>query len=212
MLEHSFGVSGETPVGRMLEYGSILRDLLVHGQASLEDATTASTPRLARRPATRPDRRRRARRMYGAAGRFADAIGPGSHPPPTSPPSCCPPRAGRRAGRQAGPRIVAAVPAALTSDRRAALAGLNVAFGMMAGAPSYLAMLEACRALPTRRRRRLDGGDARDSRGVGRALDARVRQLADAGADEVVLWPFVAGGDPSASLAATLDTMQLAAQ
>jgi alkanesulfonate monooxygenase SsuD/methylene tetrahydromethanopterin reductase-like flavin-dependent oxidoreductase (luciferase family) len=36
MLEHSFGVSGEAPVGRMLEYGSILRDLLVHGQASLE--------------------------------------------------------------------------------------------------------------------------------------------------------------------------------
>ena len=86
---------------------------------------------------------------------------------------------------------------------------------MMAGAPSYLAMLERAGLS-----RPADAGGWTEEMletvvawGDERALDARVRQLADAGADEVVLWPFVAGGDPSASLAATLDTMQeLAAQ
>jgi hypothetical protein len=39
-------------------------------------------------------------------------------------------------------------------------------------------------------------------------LDARVNELADAGADELVLWPFPVGDDPGASLAATLEAMQ----
>jgi hypothetical protein len=44
--------------------------------------------------------------------------------------------------------------------------------------------------------------------GDKRALEARVHELADAGADEVVLWPFPAGDDPKESLAATLDAIQ----
>jgi hypothetical protein len=39
-------------------------------------------------------------------------------------------------------------------------------------------------------------------------FDERPRELAKAGADEVVLWPFPAGDDPADSLTATLDAMQ----
>jgi alkanesulfonate monooxygenase SsuD/methylene tetrahydromethanopterin reductase-like flavin-dependent oxidoreductase (luciferase family) len=66
MLEHSFGVSGEAPVGRMLEYGSILRDLLVHGQLRSGNATTASTPRCGS-PTGNPSRSSSARSASGCA-------------------------------------------------------------------------------------------------------------------------------------------------
>ena len=80
----------------------------------------------------------------------------------------------------------------------------------MARAPSYLGMLErAGLARPAD-----EGGwteemlDAVVAWGDESDLDARVRELVDAGADEVVLWPFPVGDDPAASLAATLDAMQ----
>lgn len=119
-------------------------------------------------------------------------------------------RAGAQAATRLAPRVIAAVPAALCQDRRAVLAGLNAAFGMMARAPSYLAMLE---------REGLEEPadvagwtdeplDAVVAWGDEAALHSRGLQLLAAGADEIVFWPFPAGDDPGRSLAATLAAMQ----
>jgi F420-dependent oxidoreductase-like protein len=213
MMEQTFGLAWEAPVDRMLEYGQVLRALL-------EEGSVSHTGRHYRVEAALwlAERRRvpivvgtLGEEMCRAAGRFADAVmtwlAPASYLASVALP------AAREGAEQAGnpiPRIVAAIPAALSSDRRAVLAGLNRSFGGMARAPSYLAMLErAGLARPAD----VDGWteemlDAVVAWGDRSCIDARVRELEDAGADELVLWPFPAGGDPAGSLAATLDAMQ----
>ena len=90
------------------------------------------------------------------------------------------------------------------------LDGLNAVFGGMARAPSYLGMLErAGLAWPADEQGWTEEMlDAVVTWGDEDSLETRLRELAEAGADEVVLWPFSVGDDPSASLAATLDAMQ----
>jgi alkanesulfonate monooxygenase SsuD/methylene tetrahydromethanopterin reductase-like flavin-dependent oxidoreductase (luciferase family) len=68
----------------------------------------------------------------------------------------------------------------------------------------------AGRARPARRRRRLDGGDARRGRRLGRRAHLRgpSPKAVEAGAHEVVLWPFAVADSPVASLAATLEAIQ----
>jgi len=97
----------------------------------------------------------------------------------------------------------------LTSDRRAAFEGLNAAFGTMARAPSYVGMLErAGLQQPSGRRGWL--AEVLDTVAWGDevGLHTRAQELKAAGADEVVFWPFPAGHDPPASVAATLDALQ----
>ncbi|HEX2412313.1 MAG TPA: LLM class flavin-dependent oxidoreductase [Solirubrobacteraceae bacterium] len=213
MLEQTFGLTWDAPTSRMLEYGGILRDLLEHGRASLDGRhyRVEAALWLTERPPVPIVVGALGERMCAAAGQFADAIMTWLAPACYLDSVVLP--AARRGAEQAGrpqPRIVAAIPAALTSDRPAALAGLNATFGMMSRARSYVAMLErAGLARPA------DAGgwteqmlDTVVAWGDERALETRVRQLADAGADEVVLWPFPAGADPAASLTATVDTMQ----
>ena len=86
----------------------------------------------------------------------------------------------------------------------------NTAFGGMARAPSYLGMLErAGLARPADERGWTEELlDVVVAWGDRAGLHARVRELEDAGADEVVLWRFPAGDGPAASLAATLEAMR----
>jgi len=79
----------------------------------------------------------------------------------------------------------------------------------MARAPSYVGMLErAGLARPADERGWTEELlDAVVAWGDEAGVRARVQELTDAGADEVVLWPF-AVGDGAASLIATLDAMQ----
>jgi alkanesulfonate monooxygenase SsuD/methylene tetrahydromethanopterin reductase-like flavin-dependent oxidoreductase (luciferase family) len=197
----------------MLEYGTVLRALLEEGRASHvgRHYRVEATLWLAERQPVPIVVGALGEEMCRAAGRFADAImtwlAPASYVEAVVLP------AARDGAEQAGrplPRIVAAIPAALASDRRAALEGLNAAFGGMARAPSYLGMLErAGLARPAD-----EGGWTEEmletvvAWGAERDLEARVRELTDAGADEVVLWPFPVGDDSAASLAATLEAMQ----
>ena len=213
MMEQAFGLPWQEPVARMLEYGVVLRDLLQKGQASHAGRhyRVEATLWLAERTPVPIVVGTLGEEMCRAAGRFADAVmtwlAPSSFLASVVLPAL------REGAEQAGrpvPRIVAAIPAARASDRKAALEGLNAAFGGMARAPSYLAMLErAGLARPAD-----DHGwteamlDAVVAWRDEDALAARVHELADAGADEVVLWPFPAGDDHAASLAATLDAMR----
>ena len=82
-------------------------------------------------------------RVCRAAGQSADAIitwlAPASYVSSVVLPAAT---EGANVASRPAPRVIGAVPAALSRDRRAVLTGLNAAFGMMARAPSYLAMLE----------------------------------------------------------------------
>jgi F420-dependent oxidoreductase-like protein len=213
MMEESFGLTWEAPVERMLEYGAVLRDLLEHGRASLAGRhyRIDASLWLAERQPVPIVLGTLGEQMCRAAGRFADAImawlAPASYLSSVVLPAA---RDGAESAGRPVPRIVAAIPAALASDRRAALEGLNAAFGGMARAPSYIGMLE--RAGLTRPAD--EGGWTEETLGAvaawgdERDLEARVREFGDAAADEVVLWPFPVGGDRAASLAGTLDAMQ----
>lgn len=212
MMEQAFGLHWEEPVERMLEYGAILRDLLTEGRTSYAGRhyQVEATLWLAERTPVPIVVGTLGEQMCEAASSFADAVmtwlAPASYLASVVLP------AARRGAEQAGrpvPRIAAAIPAALAGERSAVLAGLNAAFGGMARAPSYRGMLErAGLAEPAT----ADGWteemlEAVVAWGDEGDLEARVRELADAGADEVVLWPF-AVGDGAASLIATLDAMQ----
>jgi F420-dependent oxidoreductase-like protein len=213
MMEETFGLPWDPPVERMLEYGAILRDLLEHGRASLAGRhyRVEATLWLGARPRVPLVVGALGEQMCRAAGRFADGImtwlAPASFLTSVALPAA---RRGAEQAERAVPRIVAAIPAALASDRRAVLEGLNAAFGGMARAPSYLGMLERAGLS----RPAAEGGwteemlDSVVAWGDQRGLDARVQELVEAGADEVVLWPFPAAYDPAASLTATLDGMQ----
>jgi F420-dependent oxidoreductase-like protein len=213
MMEEAFGLRWEQPVTRMLEYGEVLRALLEEGRASYAGRyyRVEAALWLAEREPVPIVLGTLGEEMCRAAGRFADAImtwlAPASYLAAVVRPAA---RQGAEPAGRHVPRIVAAVPAALASERRAVLEGLNAAFGGMARAPSYLGMLErAGLAWPAD-----DGGwteemlDAVVAWGDERDLGARVQEFADAGVDEVVLWPFPVGGDRAASLDATLDAMQ----
>ena len=213
MLEQTFGLPWDQPVERMLEYGTVLRALLEDGQASHAGRyyRVEATLWLAERTSVPIVVGTLGEEMCRAAGRFADGImtwlAPASYLASVVLPGA------REGAEQAGrpvPRVVAAIPAALSNERQAVLAGLNGAFGGMARAPSYLAMLErAGLARPAD-----EGGwteellDAVVAWGDADDLDARLRELTEAGAEELVLWPFPVGDDPGASLAATLGAMQ----
>jgi F420-dependent oxidoreductase-like protein len=192
MMEQAFGLPWEQPVERMLEYGAILRDLLEQGQASRQGRhyRVEATLWLAERAPARIVVGALAEQMCAAAGSFADAImtwlAPASYLASVVAP------AARRGAEQAArpvPRIVAAVPAALASDRQVALDGLNAAFGGMARAPSYVGMLErAGLARPADERGWTEELlDAVVAWGDEAGVRARVQELTDAGADEVVL-------------------------
>lgn len=212
MMEQTFGLPWERPVGRMLEYGTILRDLLEQGRASLDGRyyrVEAALWLAERRPVPLVVGAL-GEQMCQAAGRFADGIM--TWPAPASFLASVVVPAARREAEKAGrpvPRIVAAIPAALASERRVVLEGLNTAFGGMARAPSYLRMLErAGLSRPADERGWTEELlDTVVAWGGQRGLEARVRELQAAGADEVVLWPFPADDEPAASLA-TLDAMQ----
>jgi F420-dependent oxidoreductase-like protein len=213
MMEETFGLPWEQPVARMLEYGQVLRALLEEGRASHRGRHYRVEAAL-----WLPEREpvpivvgALGEGMCRAAGRFADAImtwlAPASYLESVVLP------AARHGADQAGrpaPRIVAAVPAVLSADRRAVLEGLNAAFGGMARAPSYLGMLERAGLTRPVREGRWTGEllDAVVAWGTEGDVEARLGELGDAGADEVVLWPFPVGDDPVASLAATLDAMK----
>lgn len=217
MMEQTFGLPWEPPVGRMLEYGAILRDLLEQGQASRQGRhyRVEATLWLAERTPVPIVVGALGEQMCRAAGRFADGIMTWLAPASYLASAVLP--AARQGAEQAGrpvPRIVAAVPAALASERRAVLDGLNAAFGGMARALSYLGMLDRAGLARPADERGWTGEllDAVVAWGDESDFDARLRELADAGADEVVLWPFPVG-DGAGSLAATLDAMEeLAAQ
>jgi len=213
MMEQTFGLPWEAPVERMLEYGQILRDLLREGQTSRRGRhyQVEATLWLAERTPVPIVVGTLGQEMCRAAGRFADAImtwlAPASYLASIVLPAA---RQGAEGAGRPVPRIVAALPAALASERAAVLDGLNAAFGGMARAPSYLGMLErAGLARPADEHGWTEEMlDAVVTWGDEDSLDTRLRELAEAGADEVVLWPFSVGDDPSASLAATLDAMQ----
>ena len=82
---------------------------------------------------------------------------------------------------------------------------MNAAFGFMARAPAYAAAVEGAGVA----RAAADDGwsdeaiDAVALWGDERALAERVRALQDAGADEVVCWPFATGDDAAGSLTTT---------
>lgn len=213
MMQTTFGLPAERPVGRMLEYGAILRGLLEEGRASLDGRhyRVEAALWLAERPPVPIVVGALGEQMCRAGGRFADAImtwlAPASYLADVVLPAAG--EGAERTGRPT-PRIVAAVPATLAGDRRAALEGLNQAFGGMARAPSYVEMLgRAGLGKPAD-----ESGwteevlDAVVAWGDGPGLEASVRELAAAGADEVVTWPYPAGDDPAASLVGTLDAMQ----
>ena len=213
MMEQTFGLPWEAPVERMLEYGEVLRALLEEGRASYTGRhyRVEAALWLSEREPVPIVVGTLGVEMCRAAGRLADAImtwlAPASYLASVALPAA---RDGAESAGRPLPRMVAAIPAALASDRRAALEGLNAAFGAMARGPSYLAMLErAGLARPAD-----EGGwtdetlDAVVAWGDERDLEASVQELVDAGADEVVLWPFPVGDDRAASLAATLDAMQ----
>jgi F420-dependent oxidoreductase-like protein len=212
MMEQAFGLPWEQPVERMLEYGAILRDLLEQGQASRQGRhyRVEATLWLAERKPPRIVVGALAEQMCAAAGSFADAImtwlAPASYLASVVAPAA---RRGAEQAARSVPRIVAAVPAALASDRQVALDGLNAAFGGMARAPSYLGMLERAGLARSADERGWTEEllDAVVACGDEAGVRARVQELTDAGADEVVLWPF-AVGDGAASLVATLDAMQ----
>ena len=213
MMEQTFGLPWEAPVERMLEYGQILRDLLREGQTSRRGRhyQVEATLWLAERTPVPIVVGTLGQEMCRAAGRFADAImtwlAPASYLASIVLPAA---RQGAEGAGRPVPRIVAALPGALASERAAVLDGLNAAFGGMARAPSYLGMLErAGLARPADEHGWTEEMlDAVVTWGDEDSLDTRLRELAEAGADEVVLWPFSVGDDPSASLAATLDAMQ----
>ncbi|HEU6446439.1 MAG TPA: LLM class flavin-dependent oxidoreductase [Gaiellaceae bacterium] len=213
MMEQTFGLPWEAPVERMFEYGTVLRALFDEGRASHAGRhyRVEAALWLAERAPVPIVVGTLGEEMCRAAGRFANAIMTWLAPAFYLASVVLP--AARQGAEEAGrpvPRIVAAVPAALASEPSAVLDGLNTAFGGMARAPSYLGMLErAGLARPADERgwteEMLDTVVAWGDRA---GVHARVRELEDAGADEVVLWPFPAGDDPAASLAATLDAMQ----
>jgi F420-dependent oxidoreductase-like protein len=213
MMEQTFGLPWAEPIERMLEYGAVLRDLLQHGRASHAGShyRIEATLWLAERERVPIVVGTLAEGMCRAAGRFADALMTWLAPASYLASIVLP--AARQGAEQAGrpvPRIVAAVPAALSSSRRVALDGLNAAFGGMAKAPSYLAMLErAGLARPADERGWTEEMlDAVVAWGDEAGFRARVQELTVAGADEVVLWPFPVGDDPPASVRETLDVMQ----
>jgi F420-dependent oxidoreductase-like protein len=213
MMEQTFGLPWERPVERMLEYGAILRDLLTEGRAvhAGRHYRVDATLWLAERQPVPIVVGTLGQEMCRAAGCFADAVmtwlAPASYLASVVLP------AARQGAEEAGrpvPRIVAAIPAVLAGDRQAVLDGLNAAFGGMAKAPSYVEMLErAGLSRPADEQGWTEEIlEAVVAWGDEDSLAARLDALADAGADEVVLWPFPVGDDPAASLVATLDAMQ----
>lgn len=218
MMERALGVAWAAPADRMLEYGRVVRSLFDDGQAALDGThyRVDTALWLERRQPVPLIVGTLGERMCRAAGQFADAImtwlAPASYVSSVVVPAA---RAGAEPAGRPVPRVIAAVPAALGHDRPAALAGLNGAFGMMARAPSYLAMLE--RAGLERPADRAGWApellDAVVAWGDEAGLRDRAHELLAAGADEIVLWPFPVGAEPGRSLDATLTAMQhLAAQ
>lgn len=209
MMERALGVAWRDPAGRMLEYGRVVRALFDTGRGAHYSVDTGLW--IEPRPAVPLIVGTLGERVCRAAGQFADAImtwlAPAAYISSIVRPAA---KAGANAAGRPAPRVIAAVPAALSRDRRAVLAGLNVAFGMMARAPSYVAMLErAGLEQPAD-----DAGwtdeplDAVVAWGDEAALHARAQELRAAGADEIVFWPFPVGNDPGRSLAATLAAIQ----
>jgi F420-dependent oxidoreductase-like protein len=213
VMERALGVPWDDPAGRMLEYGRVVRALLDHGRATLDGSYYSVDTGLwiEPRPAVPLIVGTLGERICRAAGHFADAImtwlAPATYVSSVILPAAS---AGAEAAGRPPPRVIAAVPATLSRDRRAVRAGLNAAFGMMARAPAYLAMLErAGLEQPADEAGWTDEPlDAVVAWGDAAALHARARELIAAGADEIVFWPFPAGDDPDRSLAATLAAMQ----
>ena len=214
MVEDVLGLEWSAPVARAGEFVSVVSELLDGGQvdfegrhyrirASIGTEAGAGVPVLL--AALGPQ-------MCRAAGRCADGVFTWLAPPSYVESVVVPAVAegAERAGRPAPP-IVAGIPAALGGDQAEVRHGMREAFGYQARAPSYARMLE--RAGIERAAVLMESGwtdaaiDAVAAYADKAALGVRAREFLDAGAEEVVYWPFPVGKDAEGSLERTVEAL-----
>lgn len=212
MVERAFGLEWDDPVARVHEFASVLGDLVGGGQVDFEGRHYRVHAAIGAEPEHRVPVLLAALgpRMCEAGGATADAVFTWLAPPSYLQSVVIPAVAAgaERAGRPAPP-VIAGIPAALSEDRDEARHGMREAFGYQVRAPSYARMLEQAgveEASTLIEAGWTDGAiDAVAAYGDDAALRDRARDLLDAGADEVVYWPFPVGADPQGSLAASVE-------
>jgi 5,10-methylenetetrahydromethanopterin reductase len=208
LVEGPLGLRWRAPAAHMAEYAAIVADLLREGRTSRagHEYCVDAALDIEARPPVGLVVAALGERMCRVAGAVADGVMTWLAPPAYVAGTVLPAvAAGAAAAGRETPRVIAALPTAVEADVEAVRAGMNAAFGFMARAPAYAAAVEGAGVA----RAGDDDGwsdeaiDAVALWGDERALAERVRALQDAGADEVVCWPFATGDDAAGSLTTT---------
>jgi 5,10-methylenetetrahydromethanopterin reductase len=202
-----YGIDFDRPIGHLREYLTIVRALLQNGTVShiderfqvtgfldVEGGVGADAP-----PVLLGVLRAQMARL---AGSHADGalcwLGPASYLHDVIAPNIA---AGAADAGRATPPLIAELPCALTTDRRAVHEMAARDLAIYPQMPFYRALFEDA-GLSLDGRRWSDAMiDAAVLYGHEDSLAAKVQALFDAGADEVALSPFGVGEDPSASQA-----------
>lgn len=212
LVEGSLGLRWRAPAAHMAEYAAIVADLLRVGRTSREGRwyRVDAALDIEAHPPVELVVAALGERMCRVAGAVADAVMTWLAPPACVAGSVLPAVvAGARHAVREPPRVVAAVPVALSTSWEEVRVGMNAAFGSMARAPAYAAAVQSAGVAHAAG----DAGwtdEAIDTvalAGDELALAGGVRALLDAGVDEVVCWPFAAGRDAAGSLTATVEAL-----
>jgi F420-dependent oxidoreductase-like protein len=197
VIENSLGLSWAKPYSHMREYLAVLAPLIREGRVRHkgEEFTVASMLRV---PGATPCPilvAALAPRMLALAGTVADGTCTWMTGPKTVREHVAPSiRAAAAAAGRPEPRVVVALPVAVSDDVAAARAAAAKRYAVYGSLPSYRAMLD---------REGAPGPGDVAVVGPESAVLEQLGELAQAGATEFVAAPFPVGGDPAASLERT---------
>jgi F420-dependent oxidoreductase-like protein len=197
-----YGIEFDRPISHLREYLQIVRALLADGKVSHQgeryqvmgflDVADAPTP-----PVMLGVLREQMARLAGAVSDGALCwLGPAPYLHEVVAPNLA---AGAAAAGRATPPLVAELPCALGTDREALHAMAATELGIYPQMPFYRAMFGAAGIGLDKGRWTDEMLDAAVVHGDEDQIAARVGELHDAGADEVVLSPFGVGDDPDRS-------------
>jgi len=198
-----YGIDFDRPISHVREYLTIVRALLADGRVAhdgerfrvhgfLDVADASVTPVLV------SVLREQMARLAGAASDGALCwLTPAAYLHDVVAPNLL--TGARSAGRGDVPPLIAELPCALSTDRDAVHEMAARDLGIYPQVPFYRAMFEAAGVAVAERGWNDAMLDASVLSGDEHALDAGIRLLFDAGADEVVLSPFGVGDHPARS-------------
>jgi F420-dependent oxidoreductase-like protein len=197
VIEGMHGLEFDPPVARMREYLTVLKAVLDTGAAQLDGTYYRVNARVAV-PETSPVPvlvGALSPGMVRAAGELADGVATWLAGPRTLSGAIVPLLTETAAGAgRPPPRVVAAMPVAVTEDAAAARAAADVVFARYATLEIYQRQLER-EGVGSPGELAIAGDEA--------AVVAELRRFALAGVTEMWAFPFPVGGEPEASLART---------